>query len=259
MPVNNRSLTQLRNALPLAKALTTAVDVDRNKKVTVDRGDDARWSELARLDVRDNFVTRNLLREAASREVGRLDKEPTPKGMAKQLDGALASLERADANKDGVLSDAELAKASKLGRLLATFGEAHQGKTVADFKIRPLEKPGTRAWTKLAESRYYGPSSKGAPRFGSATITPREKLPKAVRAQYDALAKRTPGAKVEAQALLINGATAWFVHAKTADRVSMLVVTSAGKAVAEGTATAPKLTAGQSAHTVHWKTRWIEK
>jgi hypothetical protein len=248
MPVGNLTKAQVEKALRLTSRLTRAVDVDKDK--------DVRGEEIARVRVRDGFATRNLLRGAANNATYPHDIPARPAGLQAALQQAHRSMQKADKNGDGVYSTAELSRASRLARDLAKFTELHADKKVADFDIKPLEKPGTREWALLAGKEYYDPKEdQGAPRFGTAMILSRSELPVGVRKAYDAFAARHPGGKVEASSWKVNGEPAYFVHVKTDARVDAAVVTRAGKVVLEGVVK-PPANPGRSVHYVAWNARW---
>ena len=256
MPTKNVSLATVKKSLPLAKALVKAVDVDKDGAVDLDE-------EVKRIGVRDHFVARDLVKLAGSYETYNKDMSASPSGMAAQLDTAMRSLEKADKNGDGELTNDELAKASKLAQQLVRFSQEHESHKIADFEIKPFEKAGTKAWVKLAEKEYYNVdrSGGGQPRFGTALVASRSdvaKNAKPVLAQYDALRKEFPKGTLEASCSTVNGQPVWYVHVKNDARVDVIVVDMKGKRLAQGVATPPKLKPGQSQWSLPWNFAWTE-
>lgn len=246
-------LSKVEKALPLAKALVKAVDVDKDGEVDLDE-------EVRRIGVRDQFVARGLVRLAGTYEVYGRDGAPTPQGMVRELDRAMRSLVKSDKNGDGKVDRAELAKTSKVARQLVAFSQAHAGKSVKDFLIKPYEKPGTKAWLQVAEKSYYDVerSGGGQPRFGTALIIKRGDLPAPIRAEYDKLRREAPKGVIEASDALVNGQTTYYIHVKADRRVDVIIVDPTGKRLAKGIATAPKVKPGESAWNAIWKFSWAE-
>jgi hypothetical protein len=240
-------ISDVKKALPLAKKLATAVDVDKNKQVDSE--------EIARVKVRDQYVARNML-SLALRNLSYPDNtSASPKQLASELDGAVRSLERADKNHDGVVSGAELNKASQLARALAAFAQEHDGDKIADFEIKPYEKAGTKAWVGLAQHEYYDVqrSGGGQPRFGTALIIKRAELPPALRKQYDTFRAAHPTGTLEASAYNVNGATAYYFHVKQDTRVDVRVLDAKGKALSEGV-----FTGSRTDWSKPWKAKWTD-
>lgn len=238
-------IADVKKALPLAKKLAAAVDVDKNKQVNAE--------EVARVKVRDQFVARNML-SLALRNLSYPDNSwATPKQLASELDGAIRSLEKADKNNDGVVSGAELNKASQLARALAEFAAQHEGDQIADFEIKPYEKPGTKAWTTLAQGEYYDVrrSGGGQPRFGTALVLKRDELSPALRTAYDAFRAKHPTGTLEASSYLVNGAAAFYFHVKQSSRVDVEVLDAKGKKLSDGV-----FTGSATDWSKPWKAKW---
>jgi hypothetical protein len=169
------------------------------------------------------------------------------------LDRAISSLERADKNGDGVLTTAELGKASRAARNFVEFAQKYADKSVAVFEVKPWEKPGTAAWVSLAKQTYFGKESEpmNRPYFGTALVIPRGQLANAkLKAGWDELARANPGAKLEAMSLKVNGEPVVFMHAKNEGRYDVRLFDEAGRQLASGVAK-PK-----SDPRADWSVRW---
>ncbi len=240
-------IADVMKALPLAKKLAAAVDVNKDKKVNSD--------EIARVKVRDDFAARNLLSRALSNSTWPDGADASPARLAAEFDGAIRSLEKADKNKDGVVTGAELSKASLLAKALAQFAAEHEGDAIKDFQIKPYEKPGTKAWADLAKHEYYDVqrSGGGQPRFGTALIIKRAELSAPLRKQYDAFREAHPTGTLEASAYNVNGATAYYFHVKQDTRVDVLVLTDKAKPLSEGV-----FTGSRTDWSKPWKAKWSD-
>ncbi len=227
------SLSQIRASLPLLNQVTAKLDVDKTKSVGAE--------ELKRLVVRDSFVSRNVI-DAAMNSLSYPDNAGpySLSGLEGAFETGLRSLERADKDKDGVLSTAELAKASRVGKGLAAFAMKHDGRTAADFPVRAFEKPGTPAWLKLAQKEYFGGPSEpmNRPYFGTALVLRQAELPnEKLKAAYAALKAEFPGATVQATSSKVNGATVYYMHAMTDARYDARIFDSQGALLSTGVAT----------------------
>jgi hypothetical protein len=229
----NVKLSEVRRALPLAKALVRKLDVDKDKRVSGD--------EVKRIKVRDNYVARNAISDAMDRLSW--PDNPGPYGIDSvnaELDGAIRSLERADKNKDGQLTPAELATVSRAGKAFVKFAQLYKGKTVSAFKVAPYEKPGTKAWVELAKREYFGGPNEpmNKPYFGTALRLKLSELPNTkLKTAFTKLGTDFPGRAVEAEALKVNGATVYFMHAYNAERYDVRLFDAAGKQIAIGNVT----------------------
>jgi hypothetical protein len=226
-------ITDVKKALPLAKSLLKRLDADKDTKVSTD--------EVKRIRVRDNFLTRNFVRNALDRLSYPDDPGPySIKNVEGVLAGAIASLEKADKNKDGQLTGEELKNASKVAKSFVEFAQKYAGKSVAVFDVKPYEKPGTKAWVELAKKEYFGGPNEpmNRPYFGTATVLKPSELPNANL--KDALAELKtdfPGRKVEATAYKVNGAMVFFMHAKADAQIDARLFDERGKSIARGVAT----------------------
>lgn len=241
------SLSQIRAAVPLLNKVTAKLDVDKSKSVGSD--------ELKRLVVRDGFVSRNVI-DAAMSSLSYPD-NPGPyslRGLEGAFETGLRSLERADKDKDGVLTSAELAKASRVGKGLAAFATKHQGRALADFPVKAYEKPGTPAWVKLAQKEYFGREGEpmNRPYFGTALVLKQAELPNAaLKAAYAALKAEFPNATVQATSSQVNGATVYFMHAMTDARYDARIFDAKGALLSSGVAT-PDATNARADWHVAW-------
>ncbi len=240
-------ISDVKKALPLAKKLAVAVDVNKDKRVNSE--------EIARVKVRDQFVARDLLNRALSNSTWPDGSDASPARLAAEFDGAIRSLEKADKNGDGVVTGAELSKASLLAKALAAFAAEHGDDQVADFEIKPYEKPGTRAWADLAKQEYYdvGRSGGGQPRFGTALIIKREDLSPALRSKYDAFRAAHPTGTLEASSYKLNGAPAYYFHVKQDTRVDVQVLDAKAKPLSEGV-----FTGSRTDWSKPWKAKWTD-
>lgn len=239
-------LSDVKKALPLAKKLATAVDVDKNKAVTSE--------EIKRVRVRDQFASRNLLSLAVRDATYPHDMDARPAMLAAQFEVAYRSLEKADKNQDGVVSTTELSKASQLARALAAFATEHGGGKIADFDIKPYEKPGSKEWNAVAQREYYDVKTEGGqPRFGTALVLKRSELPAPMRKEYDAFRAEHPTGPLEASSYTVNGAAAFYFHVKQPTRVDVLLLDGKGKRLSEGV-----LTGSATNWTAPWKARWSD-
>lgn len=226
-------ISDVRKTLPLAKQLAKKLDVDKEKGVSYD--------EVKRIKNRDNFVARNLMRTAMDRLS--YPDNPGPydvRSVQGELEGALKSLERADKNKDGKVSTAELKRASKVAKAFVEFAETYAGKTASVFQIKPYEKPGTKEWVKLVEKDYFGRPEQpmNRPYFGTALVLKRSELPNArLKAAYDDLVAKFPGTTVQATSSRVNDATVYYLHAFTDRRYDAVLLDEKGKKLATGVVT----------------------
>lgn len=196
------SISKLQAALPLVEQIDQALDVDGNGQVADD--------EVKRIGVRDGWVARDFFHDVQV-QAGTDDMNPTPSMMTERVSASLRALVKLDQDKDGTLSDAELAKASRIGKLFIDFVEKDGGLSVAEMKIRPYEKPGTPAFAQLARREYSdGLSISTTPFFGSALIVSAKDQPAGVAKVVDALAQG-PG-KTQCASWLVNGAQTYFVE-----------------------------------------------
>ena len=242
-------ISDVRKALPLAKQLVKKLDVDKEKGVSFD--------EVKRIKNRDNFVARNLVSSAMDRLSWPDNPGPYDvRSVHGELEGALKSLERADKNKDGVVSKTELSKASKVAKAFVEFAETYAGKTSKVFEIKPYEKPGTKEWVKLVEKDYFGRPEQpmNRPYFGTALVLKRSELPNAkLKAAYDDLIAQHPGKTVQAEASRVNGATVYFMHAFTDTRYDAQLFDEKGKKLATGV-----ITPNPRDSRADWIARWTE-
>lgn len=240
-------INDVKKALPLAKSLLKKLDLDKDKAVSTD--------EAKRIRVRDNFTARNFVSSALDRLSWPDNAGPySIKGVEGVLDGAISSLEKADKNKDGVLTGEELKNASKVARNFVEFAQKYAGKSVAVFDVKPYEKPGTKAWVDLAKKEYFGGPNEpmNRPYFGTALVLKRSELPNAkLKAAYDALKADFPGRAVEATSYKVNGEPVVFMHAKSDARYDVRLFDEAGKQIAAGVAK-PKPNDARADWTVSW-------
>lgn len=241
-------IADVKKALPLAKKLAAAVDVNKDQRVNSE--------EIARVKVRDQYVARDLLSRALSNSTWPDGSDASPARLAAEFDGAIRSLEKADKNGDGVVTGAELSKASLLAKALAAFAAEHEGDAVKDFEIKPYETPGTKAWVGLAKHEYYDVSRSGGgqPRFGTALIIKRDALSPALRKQYDAFRAGHPTGTLEASAYNVNGATAYYFHVKQDTRVDVLVLDAKARPLSEGV-----FTGARTDWSKQWKAKWTDQ
>ncbi len=244
----NLKISDIRRALPLAKALVKKLDVDKDKRVS--------HQEVTRIKVRDNFVARNTVTEAMARLSWPDNSGPYDIGsLQAELDGGIRSLEKADKNKDGELTPAELATASRVGRSLAKFAQLYKDKkAVSVFKVAPYEKPGSKAWVDLAKKEYFGGPSEpmNKPYFGTALRLKPSELPNAkLKAAMADLKSDFPGKTVEATSQLVNGAAVYFMHAYDDARYDVRLFDATGKPLAEGNVK-PKPGDAQADWIVRW-------
>ncbi|MFT3712451.1 MAG: hypothetical protein QM817_32800 [Archangium sp.] len=243
----NIKINDVKKALPLAKSLLKKLDVDKDKAVSHD--------ESGRIRVRDNYTARNLVGDAMARLSWPDNAGPySIKSVEGVLDGAIASLEKADKDHDGKLTGDELKNASKVARSFVEFAQKYAGKSVAVFDVKPYEKPGTKAWVELVKKDYFGspvePMNK--PYFGTALVLKRSELPNAkLKAAYDDLKHDFPGRTVEATSSKVNGETVYFMHAKSDAQYDMRLFDDAGKSLATGTAK-PKPGDARARWQLHW-------
>lgn len=242
----NVKISDIKRALPLAKSLVKKLDVDKDKKVS--------WDEVKRIRVRDNFVARNLVSNAMDRLSYPDDPGPYEINYVQgALEGAIASLEKADKNKDGTLTPAELAKASKVAKSFVEFAALYKNKSVEVFNVKPYEKPGSAEWVNLAKKEYFGKPNEpmNKPYFGTALLLKRTDLPNAkMKAGWDAMIRDFPSAKVEAISFKVNDAPVYFMHAKTDSRYDVRLFDEKGNQIASGVAR-PK-----SDPRADWYVRW---
>lgn len=240
-------LTDVKKALPLAKALIKKLDVDKDKAVSSE--------EVKRIRVRDNFTARSFISKALDRlsypdDVGPYD----VKRIEGVFDGALASLEKADKNKDGALTGEELKRASQVARSFVEFAQKYAGQSVEVFDVKPYEKPGSKAWVALAQRDYFGGPNEpmNKPYFGTALLLERSELPNAkLKAEMDALEADFPGRTVEAISRRVNGEPVYFMHAKANSQYDVRLFTEAGRSIAKGVAKPKPANLG-----ANWVVRW---
>lgn len=240
-------LNDVKKALPLAKSLLKKLDVDKDKAVSTD--------EVKRIRVRDNYTARNLVSNALDRLSYPDNGGPyNVKSVERVLEGAIASLEKADKNKDGALTGEELKNASKVARSFVEFAQKYAGKSVAVFDVKPYEKPGSKEWVALAQREYFGGPNEpmNKPYFGTAMVLKRSDLPNAkLRAAMDALSADFPGRTVEAVSYKVNDEPVFFMHAKSDSRYDVRLFDDAGKQIASGVAK-PKPSDPRADWTVRW-------
>jgi hypothetical protein len=240
-------IADVKKALPLAKSLLKKLDQDKDKAVSTD--------ESKRIRVRDNFTARNFVGNALDRLSYPDNVGPySLKGLDGVLGTAISSLERADKDKDGVLTGAELKSASKVARSFVEFAQKYAGKSVAVFDVKPYEKPGTAAWVDLAKQDYFGGPNEpmNKPYFGTALLLKRSELPNAaLKAALAKLGADFPGRTVEAVSWKVNGAPVYFMHAKSDAQYDVRLFDAAGKQLAAGVAK-PKANDARADWTVRW-------
>lgn len=240
-------INDVKKALPLAKSLLKKLDVDKDKAVSTD--------ESKRIRVRDNFVARNFVSNALDRLSWPDNPGPySINGVERVLEGAISSLEKADKNKDGLLTGDELKNASKVARSFVEFAQKYAGKSVTVFDVKPYEKPGTKAWVDLAKREYFGGPNEpmNKPYFGTALVLKRSELPNPkLKAALDELRADFPGRTVEAVSFKVNGEPVFFMHAKSDARYDVRLFDDTGKQIAAGVAK-PKPNDARADWSVSW-------
>ncbi len=218
-------IDDMRRSIPLLQKVIDAANVDQNSTLSD--------SEEQRVRIRDNFVTRDTISKAF-RAVWHDD--PTVAEAVDKLEGAVRSAKRADRDNDGFLSEAEGANASALARQLATFASLHVDKKLTDFKVKPYEKPGSRAWALLARGQYQDALDLfKRPQFGSAWVIPVADAPPNVRRGIEAMVASHPG-ELQVAKWLVNGEPVYFAHSKRDTSAQVLIQDGAGHPLGGGVA-----------------------
>lgn len=212
-------ISDMGKAVKLISRVMKAADFDKNKGLDP--------SEVGRVKIRDNFVTRNVIRGAISNA----GHDVTINGAVRALEAAVRSAARADTkgDKDGLFDSAEAQKASRLARNLAKFTELHGKKKVSDFKVAPAPPPDRKEIVALAKGAY---ETKLINSFGPLAV-PVASLPAAVRARAQALGAAHPG-RLEAARSVLTRSTVYYAHVVDGRRTDVLVLDPRGRTLASG-------------------------
>jgi hypothetical protein len=130
------SLSSVRTAVDLAKAIARRADENADGTLTDGSFVDPKLenqNELRAVRLRDSWVTRNLFQRASYEVTFPRDVFATVEGLGASFERGLRNLERADRNEDGFVEDAELQSASRVGKALQAFAQAHAEKQVDAF------------------------------------------------------------------------------------------------------------------------------